>query len=158
MTTYKTSYLNSGGKIEQIISTDTNDTNCNFLSRSVTNRDLDVVDIDAAQNSKMSTTSKDVCLFDNPSAGEPTCVEWTVDATDAANAYVEMPSGEFLLDDDADMKCFATVYHNGRYYHLDNALTRDSYSCDRGFAPNRIKFKAGVLRVGLKVILVINAN
>ena len=158
MTTYKTSYINSGGKIEQIIVTDTNDTNCNFLSRTATNRDLDPVDVDSFEQTKLTSQSKTVCLLNNPTAAEPTCVEWTVSAADKVNAYLEMPSGEDLLEDDADMKCYASVYHNGRYYHLDNALPRDTYSCDRVSTPNRINFASGVLREGLKAILVIMPN
>lgn len=155
---YNASYGTSAGKIEQIVVTDTNDTNCNFLSRTVTNRDLDPIDIDSDEDTNLTSKSKDRCLLVNPTAAEPTCVEWTVSATDKANAYLEMPSGEDLLNDDADMKCYASVYHNGRYYHLDNALPRDTYSCDRVSSPNRINFASGVLREGLKAILVIMPN
>jgi len=157
-TTYNDAYITSAGKVERIIVTDTNDVNCNFLSRTVTNRDGDTVDVDGDHLTTLTSKGKDICLLENPTAAEPTCVEWTVSATDKANAYLEMPSGEDLLDDDADMKCYASVYHNGRYYHLDNALPRDSYSCDRVSSPNRINFAPGVLREGLKAILVIMPN
>jgi len=157
-TSYSDTYITSFGQVTQVNITDNNDTNCNFLSRSVTTLDGNPTAIESDHSEVVNSRSKDICLLENPTAAQPTCVDWTVSAADKANAYLEMPSGEDLLDDDADMKCYASVYHNGRYYHLDNALPRDAYSCDRVSTPNRINFAPGVLREGLKAILVIMPN
>lgn len=157
---YEHTYQNALGKMTQVVITDTNDVNCNNLSRSATARTLESVNLDASEEVVLTSRSQDVCLVENPTASEPTCIEWTVSASDQANGYLEMPSGDDLLDNDTDMKCFASVYHNGRYYHLDNTspTPRDAYKCDRVSSPNRLYFGTGVLRSGLKAILVIMPN
>lgn len=152
---YNRTYLSPTGKVHQIVVTDTNDVNCNFISRTVTNRDGDTVNVYDEETTVLDSKAKDICLLENPDSAGETCIEWDVSAADQTNSYLELPVDSNFMPTDLDMKCYASVYYNGRYYHLDNALPRDAYSCDRASSPNRLLFKAGVLREGKKAILTI---
>ena len=158
---YNHTYLGFGGKVDQVVVTDVNDANCNFLSRTTTNRDLDSVEIDTAEGTQLTTRSKDICLVDNPTASQPTCIKWVVDATDQANGYVELPASTYLYATDAEMDCYATVHVAGRMYDIDitapAAHPRDFYRTDRtSGSEDRLTFKMGVLRVGMNVKLILN--
>lgn len=152
-TTYNDTYITSAGKVERIIVTDVNDVNCNFLSRTVTNRDLDTVDVDASHLTTLTSKCKDICLLDNPTALQPYCKEWTVDATMKANGYLELDAGDYFMADDDDMKKYADVIVNRGYYMLNSTPGRDEYNCNRATDPERLEFASGVLRVGMKVFL-----
>jgi len=152
-TTYNDTYITSAGKVERIIVTDTNDVNCNFISRTVTNRTLDTVDVDADHLTVLTSKGKDICLLENPTASEVYCKEWTVDATMKANGYVELDSGDSFMSTDDEMKKYGDVIVNGRYYMLNATSGRDEYNCNRATTPERLEFASGVLREGMKVFL-----
>lgn len=155
---YNDLYLTSAGFIQRTTITDVSDVNCNFISRTVTDRSSNTVNIDDSRGSFLLPISKTVCLIANPDASKPTCIDWVVSLSDETNNYLELPSGSYLLDNDDDMKCYAKVVLNGRTYLLNNLLPRDTYSCDRVSVPNRINFPAGVLRSGMLAALIINPN